>query len=453
MSPTLEEDLRTALRAYTADLTSSPELPAAVRHGAGRRQLRRRVALGSAPVAVLAVVAVAVLLVPRWTYTAPDVTTVTRSLSAADRSLLTHPTGGNLSDDAAYLDAVRRAWVHSHGDSLNADRGIFDHMLGTPTVVWAGTTSAGRAAFVVQLADLREHANVQLTREGVALLWGFVGPGRDGAPAVVADGYPVPGAPSVEGAFVDPARRVLLVADRGYEQEEVSWQLHYAADGRVSRSWAPVHFRGGVAIVTAPDGASPTATRLRYRGGLADIGNLEDDPAASAAAPVDSRQQWQTDDGWALFPVGPDPARAWNGTLPDGFGAEKWLNAILDKRQPVLWPDVGQVGSSLWYAAGRTPDGSTLVVGEKAFDLDPSRVYAALRGTDGTLRVVGGPTYPGQAVPIRLALPDRQGTLVAAKGRTFTWVEGGTGRSAKDAALIPVGATDVRADGTPVPLS
>jgi hypothetical protein len=66
---------------------------------------------------------------------------------------------------------------------------------------------------------------------------------------------------------------------------------------------------------------------------------------------------------------------------------------------------------------------------------------------------VGGPTYRGQAVPIRLPLPDGRGTLVAAKGKTFSWVEGNTGRSAEDAALIPVGATDVRADGQPVPLS
>ena len=66
---------------------------------------------------------------------------------------------------------------------------------------------------------------------------------------------------------------------------------------------------------------------------------------------------------------------------------------------------------------------------------------------------MGGPTYPGQAVPIRLPLPDGQGTLVAAEGKTFSWVEGSTGRSAEDAALILVGAADVRADGQPVPLS
>jgi hypothetical protein len=453
MSPTLEEDLRTALRSWTAGVTSPPELPAAVRRGAGRRQRRRRIALVAVPVAVVAVLAAAVLVAPRLTYTPPDVATATSSLTAADRSLLAGPTGGDLADDTGYVQAVQRAWVASHHESLNADRGIFDHMLGVPTVVWAGTTPAGRAAFVVQLADLREHDNVQLTREGVALLWGFVGPGRDGAPTVVADGYPVPGAPSVEGAFVGRDRRVLLVADRGYEQEQVSWQLDYGADGRVGRSWTPVPFRGGVALLTAPAGADPAAARLRYRGGYADIGNTQDDPLGAAASPADRRLQWQGAERRPVWAVGPDPALAWKGTLPDDFGAEQWLAGILDKRQPSLWPDVSMVGSSLWYAVGRTPDGSALVAGEKTFDADPSHVYAALRRDGGTPRVVGAPTHPDQAVPVRLALPDGQGTLLAAKGRTFTWVEGGTGRSARDAVLVPAAASDVRADGQPVPLS
>jgi hypothetical protein len=83
-------------------------------------------------------------------------------------------------------------------------------------------------------------------------------------------------------------------------------------------------------------------------------------------------------------------------------------------------------------------------------DRDPSRVYAVLRAPGGTERVVAGPTYPDRAVPVDLVLPDRQGRLVAAKGKTFSWTEGGTARSARDAALVPVGAADLRVDGTPV---
>ncbi|HST64635.1 MAG TPA: hypothetical protein VLM05_05555 [Mycobacteriales bacterium] len=451
MSPALEEDLRDALRAYAADV-SAPDLTGAVQQGAARRRRRHRIALVAAPVLTVAVVATAVTMVPRWTYEPQDLAAATASLSAADRDLLTRPTGGDLAADTAFVAEAAKAWARSHRSSDNADRGIFDHLLGSPHVVWAGNTPAGRAAVVVQLSDLREHDNVQLTREGVAVLWGFAGPGAGGRPVVVADGYPVPGAPDLEGAFIDPGRTVVLAIDKGNAGEEVSWGLSFSRTEKVSRRWSPVRWDDGAAVLTAPAGTRPAEARLRFRGGDAEIGNTTDDPAADAQDPGDSRQQWQVPDNWAVFPVGIDPAAAWRGPLPDGYGVQHVFDGDLAGWYPTTWPDVQQSASSLWYAAGTTPDGSRLVAGEVLLDRYPPRVYAALRIPGKAARIVSGPTYRDQAVPIRLELPDGQGRLVAAKGKTFAWTEGGVARTARDAALIPAGTTAVTADGTPVPL-
>lgn len=449
MSPALEDDLRDALLAYTADV-DAPDLTGAVRRGAARRRRQRRLTLVAAPILTVAVVAAAVTVVPRLTYSPQDLAAATSSLPAADRDLITRATGGDLAADTAYVDAVEKAWARSHRSSDNEDRGIFDHMLGSPHVVWAGTTAAGRAAVVVQLADLRKHDNVQLTREGVAVLWGFVGPGKDGAPTVVADGYPVPGAPDLEGAFVDPGRTVVVAIDKGNTGEEVSWGLSFSRTEKVTRRWVPVRWDDGAAVLTAPAGTQPAQARLRFRGGDAEVGNTSDDPAADDLNYVDPRQQWQLPDNLPAFPVGADPARAW-GSLPDGYGAEQVFTDDLTGWYPTNWPDVRQVGRSLWYATGTTADGRRLVAGELAIDNYPSRVVAALRAPGKPVRIVSGPTYRDQAVPIRLDLPDEQGRLVAAKGRTFAWTEGGVRRTARDAALIPAGSTDVTADGTPVP--
>lgn len=326
-------------------------------------------------------------------------------------------------------------------------------MLGAPHVVWAGSTPAGRAAIVAQLSDLREHSNVQLTREGVAVLWGFVGPGADGNPKVVADGYPVPGAPDLEGAWIDPGRTTVLAVDRGNEGEQVSWGLTFARTEKVQRRWSPVRWDDGTAVLTAPAGSQPNEARLRFHGGDAEVGNIADDPLADPLHHVDLRQPWQGNDNWATFPVGADPAAAWHGPLPDGYGAEHVFEGDLTGWYPTNWPDVQQSGTSLWYAIGTSADGSRLVAGELMLDNYPPRVYATLRSPGKPVRIVSGPTYRDQAVPIRLELPDGQGRLVAAKGKTFAWTTGGVTHTARDAALLPAGATDATADRIPIPLS
>jgi hypothetical protein len=439
MTLDLEDELRGALRAYRAALPAPPDLAGPAARGGTRRQWRRRAAL----VAVPAVLVAAVVVAPRWAYSPPDYTSAAASLPAAEQALLTGRTGGDLAGDPAYLAAAARAWTDQHDRSDNADRGIFDHLLGRPTVTWAGTTPAGPAAVVVQLADLREHENVQLTRAGVALLWGFVGPGPGGGPTLVSTAYPVPGAPDVEAAWIGADRRTLVVVDRGNTGEQVSWGLEYdGAAGSVRRSWRPVRFDDGAAVLTAPAGTNPAGTVVKFRGDAAEIGNQ-----GPAPEEVDPRLRWRgSGDGWLTLPVGPDPAAAWGGRLPDGDAAEGALYADLGDRLLSSYPDVTTVAHSPWYAVGRTPDGRRLVAGETWFAPDPSHVYAALRGPAG-VEAVSAAVHADRPVPVDLTLPDGQGRLVAAYGKTFTWSGGGT---ARDAALVPAGATDLRVDGTPV---
>lgn len=380
---------------------------------------------------------------------APRPGSVPDSLTAADQQLLDAPTRGDLAGDQAFVTTAVTTWTHSHRSSDNAGRGIFDHMLGRPTVVWAGTTPAGKAAYPVQAADLREHADVALEREGPALLWGFVGPGPDGDPAVNADGYPVPGAASLLAAFLGPERDVLLVADRA-EPGQLTWGITYSPDGRASRTWQPLRFADGVAVVRRPTGADPASARLRIGSEAAEIGNA----AGAARGQADQRLQWMDADRRPLFPVGTVPGEAWPGRrLPTADAAGQ---ALTDVTAPLLKPaarDAYSQGDSLWFAAGSTPDGSRLVAGEQTLEDDPSRVYAVLTRPGQRARVVAGPVDRDAAVPVRLRLPDGQGRLVAAKGKTFAWTVGGVTHTTRDAALIPAGGTDATADGTPIPAS
>jgi hypothetical protein len=451
MSPTLEDELRTALRTYTADVTSRPDLVSAVRHGGSRRRRQRRLALVAAPVAVVGVIAAAVLVAPGPT-ASPQQTAA--GLTASERALLASPTAGDLAGDGTYLARVVAAWQSSHRSSQNHDRGIFDHMLGRPTVVWAATTPIGPAAYVAQAADLRNHGNVQLDHEGPAVLWGFVGPDRDGGPTVVADGYPVPGSPDLDAAYLGADRSVLMIVDRE-APVQVSWGATYTDDGRASRNWLPVTFTDGVAVLRRPAGASPPDTRLRLGPALEPgfPGNTEDPPADRVHRQEDNRLQWMSDQSRPVFPVGGGAAAAWpGGRLPDEQKASEALDAGTRAGLADVTKSAGAEGDSLWFAAGRTGDGRRLVAGELAVDTDPTRVYAVV-GTGAKAAVSSAPVRHGAAVPVVLRLPDGQGWLVAAKGKTFTWSEGGSPRTAKDAALLPPAAHYVNADGVVVGLS
>ena len=461
-----DTEIREALLARTADLTLPPDLLTGARRAGRRRRQRGRVLLATAPVAVVAVVVAGLFAAQQLAYSPPGAGEVASALSPAERTALSRPTAGDLGDDDAYLAAVTAAWRANLSTSVNADRGIFEHPVGEPKVVWAGGTEAGNAAIVgggggpplPPPPTLVVHSlpaplgRTPLEREGPALLWGFAGPGADGAPRVVADGYPVPGAPDTEAALIGADRQVLLAWDRGH-RAEVSWgPVTYRADGSVSRTWAPLRFTDGVALADRPAGTNPLMVRLRVPADTAEVGNLSDDPYAQPE--LATTLLWTDLDGEPVWRVGADPAAAWPGGLPVAQEAYGELEKGLQGKVPTYWPDVRVTVTGRWWVAGTLPDGRRLMAGELALDADPARVWVVL-GTGPDRQVLS--RWSGRAtdpVPVMVELPGGQGWLVAAAGQQLSWRTGDGPWTAagRDAALLPATATEVRAGTAAAPL-
>jgi hypothetical protein len=249
-----EIDLKDRLTASVADIDAPAELLDRARAGGSRRLRRRRfTALATGALAVALVGGIAVTGQAILADTQPEVAAAS---AAGDPYgfLLKLPTRGDLAGDQAYLDQVVAAWQGSHDKSGNKSRGIFDDLRGTPQVAWAGSTPAGRAAIVVQQAYLHHHEDIQLDREGLYTLIGFVGPGADGKPKVVADSYPAPGVGLATGFVVGDGRKALIVLDTG---QQVGWSKErlYTADGHSGRQYTPLKFTDGASVVSLPDGA------------------------------------------------------------------------------------------------------------------------------------------------------------------------------------------------------
>ncbi|HVQ91751.1 MAG TPA: hypothetical protein VMU51_12005 [Mycobacteriales bacterium] len=445
MSTALEDELRAAMRSHTADMLPPPDLVDAARRGGVHRRFRARLAVGGAPLLVVAVA------LGGLTLRAPSGpgTTQVAAMTVADEALLVRPTAGDLAGNAGYLSAVTRAWERSHRGSIHADRGIFDLMLGRPHVVWAGQTPVGPAAIVVQATYLRHHDNIQLDREGPALLTGFVGAGSRDEPTVVADTYPAPGAPQMEAAFIGAGRQVLLVLDRG-RPVQVSFDRTYTDDGYVTRRWAPVPFAAGVALLTRPDRTDPRLTALRPRGpGSIWIGNVMT-PAeehAAAVSPIERRLQWLAPGGGpGTWQVGQAPAAGWGGGPVATETVATQFEQVMGRRIPSGYPEISRIAFGFWYVWGTTPDGSRLMVGERQLDADPCHVFAVLRSPAGRVEVASRPTDTGGPLPVAVPLPRGQGWVVAQVGAELSYRtgDGGWQAAGRDAALLPAGAVAVR---------
>jgi hypothetical protein len=404
-------DLAQLMSEETLGLTSPPTLLHDVRHGGRRRQQRRRV--------LLSVTAVMALLAAGL-----GVTTL-RTPSPVTRysgPLFDGATHGDLAGDQSYLAAAISAWNHSHAQSANKSRGIFNDLRGTPHVVWAGTTPGGKAAVVEQDAYLHHHGNIQLKHEGIYQLLGFVGPGANGAPRIVGDTYPDPEGLLETAWYVDQARTVVAAVNDGHTPG-ISLRWTYAADGTARRDYTPMQDADGVGIAVVPASSAPSVSRLPFH-------SLFDE---------------------ALILGGPDRLNTPQQRLP-WTGVTRLGGAAVPKQNGVrmLWRllEARRHGAPLemrggtWSVVAKSGTHS-IFVGELGLDQEPTRSFAAV---DEKTVIDGGFVDETATLPVRIALTSGLGTVVARYGAALAyrtagapWVSAG-----QDAALVPPTATQVR---------
>ncbi|MFC0624757.1 hypothetical protein [Kribbella deserti] len=435
-----ETELHSRLTASVADVEPPNDLIDRVRAGGSKRLRRQRIsAVATVAVAVLAIggVLTAGVGLERFDSQA-DAAANARTTIATDDPyayFLNKPTKGDLANDAKYLDEVLRAWHKSHGRSANKDRGIFDHLKGEAHVVWAGNTPAGRAAMVIQRAELRHHDNIQLSREGLFTLAGFVGMGADGKATVVDDAYPAPGVGAPPMAFVVGSGRggvdqkALVVLDTGTPKVGVSMQREYPATGGSTRTYQSVTFQGGAAVVPLAPGATALSIRVsRLPANEAGRIAVAAGPAGNPAS-VEQRLWVDAADehGWPAAPG-----------LTEFTQAER--EAFAAAVQKASDPATFVSAFSMWHAYATTPNGDRVVVGEFALDGDPTRVFAHITSPGGRSKVVGaGIPWRNDPLPVRVQLPEGQGWLVAGRGAelSFQHKDGTWSSPMTNALLVP----------------
>ncbi|GAB3942629.1 hypothetical protein GCM10029976_063960 [Kribbella albertanoniae] len=426
-----ETELKNRLTASVDEIEAAPDVLDRVRQGGSRRLRRRRLT-------TLAVTTLAVMAVGGATLSGPAIYHQLTEPPVAGVPvkndpygfLMKGPTRGDLAGDQDYLDQALAAWQKSHRDSANRDRGIFDRMQGEPRVYWAGKTPGGRVAIIGQYSDLRDHDNIQLDREGVHTLVGFVADGTNGKPTVVADSYPAPGVSLITG-FV--TRNTLVVLDIG---KKVGWSPAREYDlenGGSGRKYTSVQFKDGVGVVELPTDTDPKKLALHTlpAKGSSDLSVAGAGAELQGDSTPDDRL-WSDLNGDGNWPMSPG-AEQLASTARDTFGNA--VGAVSD-------PDLYSAAHSIWIGYGVTADGSAVYLGEQQLDTDPTRVYAVLQPKNGKARVIsGGEPKRGAALPVQIRLPGNQGWSVAAKDATlsYRYGEGQWSTTSKNALLIPHG--------------
>ncbi|MEU4606851.1 hypothetical protein AB0F43_28040 [Kribbella sp. NPDC023972] len=439
-----ETELKQRLSAGVDDIEAPSDLLDRARVGGARRLRRRRLlALTTTTLAVAAVGGAAVAGPTLLELVQNDTPAAAPVANDPYGFLMRTPARGDLADDQAYLDQVLTVWRTTHRTSENYDRGIFDRMRGEPKVYWAGNTPAGRVAIVAQYSDLRHHSNIQLDREGVHTLVGFVADGKDGKPVVIADAYPAPGVGLVTAAIAKKGdARALVVLDTG---KKTGWSAGrtYDEEGGSGRVYTPLRFKDGVSIVElakdtdlgkvviSPLPATNFTNQWIANGGL------------NAARPEQSGGDQRL---WTDFPE----LAFW----PMTANAEKLRDTAADQFEAVLEPVTDKnyysKAHSIWTGYGVTADGSAVFIGEQALDNDPTRVYAVLRPKSGKATIVpGGVPDRNTVLPVSIKLPGDQGWAVARRNAQLSYrYDGGAWSPARSNALVvPAGAkAEVKVD-------
>ena len=425
-------DIRTALELATSDLQPGPDLLDRVHAGAHRRIIRRRIAVAAAVVAVMTATAANALATPRHLDGQPA---ATPSASTAEDPfqgwkgpypLLEGPTRGDLAGDTAFLRDAAAAWEKFDSDMT---------LTGEPHVVWAGNTPAGKAAFIAQRGD----------QPGNAAVYGALGlvePGPDGRPVV--NSYAVMQHPALATRpitmLLGARRDVLVVLDTGLKIT-YSAAYRYEPDGTIARTYEPVTFSDGAAVISIP--------RQDEHYTLA-LGN----PGVPAANPID------VTNATGLPSLQPPNVR--------GGAFEGWLVPELRRTdescslagEDRFW-DRGALhpvaASADWSIQVHTPDGHYVCLNTHQYGNEVRQLVYGIATADlpAPAAQFGGSIAPSSPLAVRLRLPGRQGVIVAAENATLRYRSNdGPWRPVPGyVALLPDSATAVQVirAGQPTP--
>ncbi|MFC6021174.1 hypothetical protein ACFP2T_33995 [Plantactinospora solaniradicis] len=415
-------DVRVVLQRATDHLTGPPGLLDEVRQGGRRRVVRRRSVLAAG----LAVAAAA------------SVGGVLRHSGGRDRlefasPLFDQPTRGDLAGNELHRRRVLEVWRRR---LARVDGGV----AGDPHLVWAGTTPAGAAAYVIQ----RSAENPVVTEpagDRLVAFAAFVKAREDRLEVMTVEGVTDAGMDgNSQAALLGDGDDVLLVLDDG-RPVEFSPELWFAADGKVRRTFRPVVFQDGAALLELP----PQRGKVTF---------------ALSRTPVSQRNSLHVSGtSEILFPDGrdrPEPTRLVH-TLSGagvvwGDDPEAEVRRYVDESGALAeYQDaVGlhRAGSGpVLTVYGVSPDGRRLLLETIQYDDYPARAVVLLGPVGSPLRVVASRVVDWNAtVPVWLPLPDGLGTLVAAEGAAFGYrLQGGPWQDAgRDAALLPAGAVEFR---------
>ncbi|WP_433718716.1 hypothetical protein ACQP2Y_30820 [Actinoplanes sp. CA-051413] len=404
-----DTDIRTALEHATGDLRTPPDLLDRVRAGGRRRVVRRRTVL-AAGLATIAAGGTAGALISGGDGGAAPVAS----------PLLDHPTRGDLKNDAAFLDRVRKAWRdHLGGVSVR----------GEPHIAWAGLAPHdSRVAVVAQRVPQRVASPIGQISYG---LTGFVEQTPDGLHVISLEEM-LTGATNATAALLGPDRNVLMVLDDG-RGIRYSPAVAYTERGKISRTFTPLDFRTHDGVAFEATAQSRTLIQVALRAdvpdsqgdrsvGLVNLSRLVED-AGRGAPPAGTARR-------ARLLAGPasEADDLWDLAGRDGYD---------DRYGYRITPPPGDT----WILRGTTADGRRFVVQTLTSTDDRVRLFLSLGTPEPVLRGFPDSAAP---LPVQVRLPDGQGVVVAATGRLRYRVAGGTWLPISgDAALLPAAAGEV----------
>lgn len=456
------EELSAALRAATAAVDAPPGFTERVRRGARRRVVRRRYRICAVVLAVLAIggglTALSAHLKPEVDTTHPTGKANANGTLPTDDPRLHDVTRGDLAQNQSLHDQVVAVWQHSGHQPLDNPAGSSSFIFGPAgpvNVYWAGSTSDGPAAVLLQAFSLRPTGGdlppVAIVRIGV------VADATKSDTLTLEDeqtvGDPDPTESGESFAFGPDNRAMLTLAESGFHVYSAA-PIVNPDTGNVGRTWRQLPYVDGVAVVDlSPDqGDGSTVVELPRQPDATSFTLPPNDAGARSpyqpvsdgiwAARPDPRLKWPIQIAACAPPSGvsitnqPDWSTVFDTALRNGKFSDPYV------RHP---PTVGTPGISLdseshWHVGCWLANGDLVILGEELVGRF-GRLYAVT--VDAGWHVVqvgyGGEIDPNAVLPVRYRLPDGSGWLVAAYGSHL----GSGNLNGSDALALPAGTTTV----------